>query len=31
MITRDQLAHAKPDPDLFIAAAATVRDEGEQS
>jgi phosphoglycolate phosphatase-like HAD superfamily hydrolase len=24
MITRDQVAHAKPDPDLFIAAAATL-------
>jgi phosphoglycolate phosphatase-like HAD superfamily hydrolase len=24
MITRDQVAHAKPDPDLFIAAAAAL-------
>lgn len=24
MITRDQVAHAKPDPDLFLAAAATL-------
>ena len=25
MITRDQVAHAKPDPDLFIAAAAALQ------